>query len=85
MLGQKELTGHLSPHPRPISSRQRCAHGQAVCAVDCPNAPGHLQPERADDTIDNPERRTKTGRLLIVARGEVRPFQLLLSELGQRM
>ena len=36
-------------------------------------------------TINDLERRPQPGRVLEVAFGEVRPFQLLLAELGQRM
>jgi hypothetical protein len=85
MRGQEEFAGNLGPHPRPIGGRQRRAHGQAGRRIDHPDAFGHLQPERADITIDNPERNPQTGYLLEVAYGEVRSFQLLLSELGQRM
>src|SRR5215216_6985731 len=85
MLGQEKLTGHLRPHPGPICSRQRRAHRQTGRAVDRPDAPGHLEPKGADDTINDLERSSKTGRLLEVAWGEVRSFQLLLAELGQRV
>ena len=34
MLGQEELAGHLGPHPRPISSRQRSVGGQAGRRID---------------------------------------------------
>ena len=36
-------------------------------------------------TINDLERRPQPGRVLEVADSEVRPFQLLLPELGQRM
>jgi hypothetical protein len=85
MLGQEEVAGHLGPHPRPISNRQRRGGRQGGRSVDPGNAPGDLEPEWADIAIDNPERSSKTGRVLIVARGEVWPFQLLLAELGQWM
>jgi hypothetical protein len=85
MLGQERLTGHLGPYSGPICSRQRRAHGQAGCRIDCPDAFGHLEPERADDTIDDLERHTQLGHLLQVTSGEVWPFQLLLAELGQRV
>jgi hypothetical protein len=49
------------------------------------NASGDLEPERADDTIDDLERRAQLGHFLEVADSEVRPFQLLLAELGQRV
>jgi hypothetical protein len=35
--------------------------------------------------VGTAELHPKSGRILIVAKGEVRPFQLLLAELGQRM
>jgi hypothetical protein len=49
------------------------------------NAPGHLEPERADITIDDLERRAQTGHFLKVTDSECWPFKLLLAELGQRM
>ena len=42
-------------------------------------------PERADDTIDDLERRAQPGHILEIPQGEVGSFQLLLPELGQRM
>jgi hypothetical protein len=85
MLGQEELAGHLGPHSGPICGRQRRVGGKAGRAVDRGNASGHLEPERADITIDNPERNPQTGYLLEVACGEIRSLQLLLPELGQRV
>ena len=85
MLGQEELAGHLGPHPRPVCSRQGSARGQAGRRIDRPDASGHFEPERADDTINDLERHPQPGHLLEVAWGEVRPFQLLLAQLGQRM
>jgi hypothetical protein len=85
MLGEEKLTGHLGPHPRPMVGRLRRAGGEAGRRIDRPDAFGHLEPERPDDTIDNPERSSKPGRILEVTWGEVRSFQLLMPELGQRM
>jgi hypothetical protein len=85
MLSEEELPGHLSPHPRPVSCRQRRVGRQAGCRIDRPDAFRHFQPERGDDTIDDLEWSSKTGRVLEVASGEVRSLQLLLAELGQRM
>jgi hypothetical protein len=47
--------------------------------------PSDLQPERADDPIDDLERHAQPGHFLKLAGSEVWPFQLLLAELGQRM
>ena len=85
MLGPEELAGHLGPHPRPISSRHRGAHRQASCRIDRRDAFRDFQPERADDTIDDLERHAQLGHFLEVAWSEIRPFQLLLAQLGQRM
>jgi hypothetical protein len=85
MLGEEKLAGHLGPHPGPIGSRQPRVRRHAGCAVDRRDAFGHLEPERADVAVDNPERSSKAGRVLQVASGEVRSFQLLLAQLGQRM
>ena len=85
MLGEEELPGHLGPHPRPICSRQGSVRRQAGRRLDRRDASGDLEPERADLTIDDLERRPEPGRILVVTPGEVRPFQLLLAELGQRV
>jgi hypothetical protein len=45
----------------------------------------HLEPERADNTIDDLERHTQTDNILEVTWSEVRSFQPLLAELGQRV
>ena len=63
MLGEEELPGHLGPHPRPIGSRQRSAGRQAGRAVDRGDAPGDLEPKRADVTVDDLERRSQPGSL----------------------
>ena len=85
MLGEEELAGHLGPHPRPICGRQRRVGRQAGRRVDRRDASGHLEPERADVAIDDLERRPQPGHFLEVASGEVRSFQLLLAQLGQRV
>ena len=85
MLGEEKLAGHLGPHPRPISSRQRSASGQPGRRLDRRETSCHFEPERADDTIDDLERPPETGRILQVSCSEVRSFQLLLPELGQRV
>ena len=85
MLGEEELAGHLGPHPRPICSRQRRAGRQAGRRIDRREASGHFEAERADVTINDLERRPQPGRVLEVAWGEIRPFQLLLAQLGQRV
>jgi hypothetical protein len=85
MLGQEELPGHLGPHPCPICSRQRRVRRQAGCRVDRRDAPGDLEPERADIAVNDLERSSKTDNILEVACREVRSFQLLLAELGQRV
>ena len=53
MLGQEELPGHLGPHPRPICSRHRRVGRKASCRLDRRDAFRHLEPERADVTIDD--------------------------------
>jgi hypothetical protein len=74
-----------SVRTRAIRSRHRRAGRQAGRRLDHPDAFRHLQPKRADDTIDNSERHAQLGHLLEVADSEVRSFQLLLPELGQRV
>jgi hypothetical protein len=54
MLGEEELPGHLGPHPGPVCSGQASAGGQVGRRIDCRDAFGHLQLERAEITIDNP-------------------------------
>jgi hypothetical protein len=85
MRRQERLPGHVGPHPRPIGSRQRSAGRQAGRAVDGGNAPGDLEPKWADVAVNDLERRPESGHILVVALGEVGSFQLLLTELGQRV
>ena len=85
MRRKEELPGHLGPHPRPIRGRQRSAGGQAGCRIDRREAPCHFEAERAEIAINDLERRPQPSHVLEVACGEVRPFQLLLAELGQRV
>src|SRR5215218_7846667 len=85
MLGEEELAGHRGPHARPVFSLQRRSHRQARRGIDRRDPSGHFEPERADDTMDDLEWSSKIARVLIVAWGEVWPFQLLLAELGQRV
>jgi hypothetical protein len=82
MLGQKELAGHLGPHPRPISSRQRSAGRKAGRRLNRREASCHFEAERVDVTINDLERRSEPGRVLVVAFGEVGSCQLLLAEPG---
>jgi hypothetical protein len=72
------------PRSAPVPDLQpaRCAHGQAGCRIDCPNAVWLPRAERADVPIEDLERRAQLGHFLKVAGTEVWPFQLLLSELG---
>ena len=85
MRSEEELPGHLGPHPRPISGRQRSAGRQAARRLDRPDAFGDLEAERADVAVNDLERRPEPGRILVVAFGEVRPLELPLSELGKRV
>jgi hypothetical protein len=85
MLGEEELVGHFGPHLGPICSRQRRVRRKAGSRSGCRDAFGHLEPERADNTIDDLERHTQTDNILEVTWSEVRSFQLLLAELGQRV
>jgi hypothetical protein len=85
MLGEEELVGHFGPHLGPICSRQRRVRRKAGSRTGCRDAFGHLEPERADNTIDDLERHTQTDNILEVTWSEVRSFQPLLAELGQRV
>jgi hypothetical protein len=85
MLGPEKVAGHLGPHPRPICSRQRSAGGKAGRRIDHRDAPCHFEPERADLAVNDLERHSEPGRVLVVALGEVGSFQLLLPPLGQRV
>jgi hypothetical protein len=85
MLGQEELTGHLSPHQGPICGRQRRVRRQAGGRIGRRDASCHLEPERADIPIDDLERRAQLGNFLEVAGSEVWSFKLLLPPLGQRV
>jgi hypothetical protein len=85
MLGREKLPGHIGPHPGPISSQQRSAGRKAGRHLDRRVTSRDFEPERADVPINDPEGRSEFGGVLEVAWSELRPFQLLLSELGQRM
>ena len=85
MLGQEELPGHLSPHPRPVSRRDRGVGRPSDCGVERRDALGHLDPKRAQIVVDDLERRPQPRHVLKILSGEVGSFQLLLPQLGQRM
>jgi hypothetical protein len=85
MRCQEALPGHLGPHPRPISSRQRSAGRKASRRLDRREASCHFEAEGAEVAVNDLERRPKPGRILIVQQGEVGSFQLLLSPFGKRM
>ena len=72
MRGQEELPGHLGPHPGPIRGRPGSAGGKAGRRMDRREASCHLEPERADITIDDLERDPQTGYFLEVADSQVR-------------
>jgi hypothetical protein len=55
MLREEELSGYLGPHPGPIRGWQRRVGRQAGRRMDRRDTFGHLEPERADDTIDDLE------------------------------
>jgi hypothetical protein len=85
MLGGEELTGYLGAKPRPVRSRHRPVAGQSGRLVESGDPPGNFQSEWAHVVLDNLERGTEPGRLLIVAFRKAWPFELLLPELGQRV
>jgi hypothetical protein len=67
MRRQEELAGHLGPHPRPLSSRQRSAGGKAGRRIDHREASCNFEPEWADLAVNDLERRPQPGRVLVVA------------------
>jgi hypothetical protein len=85
MLSEEELPGHLSPHPRPVSRRDRGVGRPPDCGVERRDALGHHEPERAQIVVDDPERRPQPRHVLKVLSGQVGSFQLLLPQLRQRM
>jgi hypothetical protein len=85
VLGEEELAGHLGPHPRPLCGREGSAGGKAGCRIDCREASGHLEAERADANVNDLEGRAEPDRLLVVASGDAESCQLLLPKLGQRV
>jgi hypothetical protein len=82
MLGEEELPCHLSPHPRPVSRRDRGVGRPSDGGVERRNALGHLEPEREEIVVDNLERRPQQRHILKVPQGEVGSFQLLLPQLS---
>jgi hypothetical protein len=85
MLGTEELPGHLSPHLRPVSRRDRGVGRPSDCRVERRDAVGHLDPKRAQIVVDHLERRPQPGHILKILSGEVGSFKLLLPQLGQRV
>jgi hypothetical protein len=85
MRRKEEFAGHLGPHPRPISSGQGSARGQAGCRIDHREASCHFEAEWADASIEDLEWRAQLDHVLEVAGSEVWPFELLLPQLGQRV
>jgi hypothetical protein len=85
MLGEEELTGHLSPHPRPVSRRDRGVGRPSDGGVERRDALSHLNPKRAQIVVDNLERRPQPRHVLKILSREVGSLQLLLPQLGQRM
>ncbi len=85
MLGPEELPCHLSPHPRPVSRRDRGVGRPSDCGVERRDALGHLDPKRAQIVVDDLERRPEPRHVLKILSGEVGSLQLLLPQLRQRM
>jgi hypothetical protein len=85
MLGEEELPCHLSPHPRPVSRRDRGVGRPSDGGVERRDPLGHLEPKREKIVVDDPERRPQPRHILKILIGEVGSFQLLLPQLGQRV
>ena len=85
MLGQKEFTGHLSPHPGPVSRRNRGICRPSDSGIERRDASGHLDPKRAKIVIDDLERRPQPRHVLKILSGQVGSLQLLLPQLSQRV
>ena len=83
MLGEEELAGHFGPHLRPLGSEHGSAGRPAGRRIDSGEASCHFEAERADITVNDHERRPKSGPVLVVARIEVGSGQLLLTQLDQ--
>ena len=85
MLGEEEFTSHLSPHPGPVSRRDRGVGRPSDGGVERRDASGHLKPKRAKIVVDDLERRPQPRNVLKVLIGEVGSLQLLQPQLGQRV
>jgi hypothetical protein len=85
MLSDEEIPGHLSPHPGPVSRSNRGVGRRFDGGVERRKALGHLNPKRDQIVVDDLERHPQPRHILKVLQGEVRSFQLLLPQLGQRM
>jgi hypothetical protein len=83
MLGEEEFPGHLSPHPGPISRRDGGVGRPSDGGIERRDALGHLDPERYQIVVDNPERHPQPRRIVKVPQCEVGSFQLLLPQLSQ--
>ena len=84
MLGGEELTGHVGAQTRPFPRMALASRREARRLLEG-DPPGYFQREWAHVVVEDFERGTEQGHVLIVAFGEAWPFQLLLAELGQRM
>src|SRR5215218_10968319 len=85
MLSDEEFMGYLSPHPGPVSRRDRGVGRRSDGGVERRDALGHLEAERDQIVVDDLERRPQLGHVLKVPQGEVWSFQLLLPQLRQRV
>jgi hypothetical protein len=85
MGGEEEFTSHLSPHPGPVSRRDRGVGRPFDGGVERRDASGHLKPKRAKIVVDDLERRPQPRNVLKVLNGEVGSLQLLQPQLGQRV
>ena len=90
-IGSRPCSARKNSRATSVRTRARSAAGsgsagrQAGRRIDRRDASCHLEPERADVTVNDLERRAQPGHLLVVAWSEVGPFQLLLAQLGQRV
>jgi hypothetical protein len=85
VLGGEELPRHLGADPGPIRHRYRPVTGHPGRLVQRGDPLRHLNPERRHIRLADLERRPQPSHRLVIPHGQIRPLQLPLPLLSQRV